>query len=230
MAEKDASSIVLWDGREYSARDVDRVSRRLAEYARHNESLVEAWPAHQRRFANSVFAIVAGLAAVFLLPSLVIWVVARGVYGPSAAGAIQPLVPALLSGGAMLLLACIGWAYAYLHYSAYRPTVTVQGGAISVRSGSHIPVVSSSIQQCCWFHGWVTDTILTRHGPGGALQHRAIVIQFPRQSRFTVTPRIAVGLTPEMHAIWKDFLTLAEIPQISRAERGSLHGVYGASK
>jgi hypothetical protein len=209
-----SNSVPFWDGKIYSAAELNRAPPGLAAVALANPVLAEQWPMWRFKYANGVFAVAAGLALVFFVPSVAVWGTVAIRHGTSEMG-LEPLVPLLFVAGLSLALGALLWVLALLHYPSYRPIVTVTDGVLSVQTSDGQISLSANLSDCCWYHGWVSDTVLSSGPAGLILWQRAIVIRFPRQSRFASRYHIAVGLTTEYNAIWEAALKLAGVPQIA---------------
>ena len=218
--EPDNDSISFWDGKTYSSSELNRALPGLAAIARTNPVLAEQWPMWRLKYANGFLAVAGGLALVLCGPLLAVWGAGAVCYGIDAIEK-GPLELALVVGGFLLALGAFQWGLGLLLYPNYRPIVMVKDGTVTVQTGDGQFHLTANLKECCWYHGYVTDTALISTRTGIIFKARAIVIRFPRQSRFEFyRQHIAVGLTDEYHAIWQAFLKLTEIPQIpnKRAE------------
>lgn|GEM_PF-1893402 len=212
--ESGNDSIRFWDGKVYSEAQLDQVFPGLAAIVRANPVLAEQWPMWRFKCANTFLVISLGSMLLIALPAAIVWAVASLIYGLTSMG-LDPLTPALFAAGTGLICGCFMWVGSCLAYPDYRPVVTVKDGTILARTASGDISITARIEDCCWYDGWASDTALCGGGGCIVLGKRAIIIRFPKQSRFGWRRRVAVGLTKEYHAIWKAFLTLAGVPQIS---------------
>jgi hypothetical protein len=206
-------SIRFWDGKAYSETQLTQALPGLAAIVRANPVLAEQWPMWRWKSAKSILIVIGGFAAVLFVPAAALWGMVVLRYGLADIG-FEPLLPAVFLGGFVLALGVFQSILVSFYYPDYRPIITVKDGVLRAQTVSRSIALEADLDDCCWYHGWASDTALAPNVPVLIFKQRAIIIRFPKQSRFGWRRRVAVGLSEEYHAIWEAFLKLADVPQI----------------
>lgn len=98
----------------------------------------------------------------------------------------------------------------------HRLTVSVAAGKLTVTGHGASLVIP--LAQCEWYIGSISETNMLNyserngHGDIAFLQAPALIIR-SRTTDEADTQRVAVGVTPEMRAVWQAFLKLARVPE-----------------